>query len=73
MVDLSVNIGGVKLQNPVIPASGTFSVEYSQVIDLNRLGALMTKTVSRHYRAGNPPPRVSEVQGGMIDPPLMAL
>lgn len=67
MVDLSVDIGGVKLQNPVIPASGTFSAEYSQVIDLNRLGALMTKTISRNYRAGNPPPRVSEVQGGMIN------
>ncbi len=67
MVDLSVDIGGVKLRNPVIPASGTFSVEYSQVIDLNRLGALVSKTVSRNYRAGNPPPRVSEVQGGMIN------
>ena len=67
MVDLSVQIGSVMLQNPIIPASGTFSTEFSQVIDLNRLGALMTKTISRHYRAGNPPPRVSEVQGGMIN------
>ncbi|MDB5927542.1 MAG: dihydroorotate dehydrogenase family protein [Betaproteobacteria bacterium] len=67
MVDLAVKIGSVVLQNPIIPASGTFSTEFSQVIDLNRLGALMTKTVSRHYRAGNPPPRVSEVQGGMIN------
>jgi dihydroorotate dehydrogenase (NAD+) catalytic subunit len=67
MVDLSVKIGSVTLPNPIIPASGTFSTEFSQVIDLNRLGALMTKTVSRHYRAGNPPPRVSEVQGGMIN------
>jgi dihydroorotate dehydrogenase (NAD+) catalytic subunit len=64
---MSVNVGGVTLPNPVMPASGTFSTEYSKVIDLNRLGALVTKTVSRNYRAGNPPPRVSEVHGGMIN------
>jgi dihydroorotate dehydrogenase (NAD+) catalytic subunit len=67
VVDLSVNIGGVTLPNPVLPASGTFSTEFSQVIDLNRLGALVTKTVSRGYRAGNPPPRVSEIEAGMIN------
>jgi len=67
MVDLSVNIGSVKLANPVMPASGTFSVEFSQIIDLNRLGALVAKTVSRGYRAGNPPPRVSEIDSGMIN------
>ena len=67
MVDLSVKLGSLELQNPVLPASGTFSTEFSQVIDLNRLGALVSKTVSRNYRAGNPPPRVSEVQGGMIN------
>jgi dihydroorotate dehydrogenase (NAD+) catalytic subunit len=50
-----------------MPASGTFSAEFSQVIDLNRLGALVTKTVSRGYRAGNPPPRVSEIEAGMIN------
>ena len=67
MVDLSVAIGSVTLANPVLPASGTFSAEFSRVIDLNRLGALVTKTVSRNYRAGNPPPRVSELAGGMIN------
>lgn len=67
MVDLSVKIGNVTLQNPVMPASGTFSAEFSKVIDLNRLGALVTKTVSRDYRAGNPPPRVSELDAGMIN------
>jgi dihydroorotate dehydrogenase (NAD+) catalytic subunit len=67
MVDLSVQIGPVKLQNPVMPASGTFSAEFAKVIDLNRLGALVTKTVSRHYRPGNPPPRVSEIEAGMIN------
>ncbi|MGE3932442.1 MAG: dihydroorotate dehydrogenase, partial [Rhodospirillaceae bacterium] len=67
MVDLSVKIGNVTLQNPVMPASGAFSTEYAQVIDINRLGALVAKTVSRNYRAGNPPPRAAEVEGGMIN------
>ena len=67
MVDLSVKIGSLTLPNPIVPASGTFSAEFSKVIDLNRLGALVTKTVSRGYRAGNPPPRVSEVEAGMIN------
>jgi dihydroorotate dehydrogenase (NAD+) catalytic subunit len=67
MVDLSVKVGDVRLKNPVLPASGTFSNEFSQAIDLNRLGALVTKTVSRNYRAGNPPPRVAEIHAGMIN------
>jgi dihydroorotate dehydrogenase (NAD+) catalytic subunit len=67
MVDLSVNIGKLKLANPVLPASGTFSTEFSRVIDLNRLGALVAKTVSRNYRSGNPPPRVHEIEAGMIN------
>jgi len=67
VVDLTVRIGSVTLANPVMPASGTFSYEYSRIIDLNRLGALITKTVSRGYRAGNPPPRVSEIEAGMIN------
>jgi dihydroorotate dehydrogenase (NAD+) catalytic subunit len=62
-----VRIGSLTLQNPVMPASGTFSNEFATVIDLNRLGALVAKTVSRNYRAGNPPPRVSEIPGGMIN------
>ena len=67
MVDMAVKIGSVTLPNPVLPASGTFSTEYGQVIDLNRLGGLVTKTVSHNYRAGNPPPRVSEIESGMIN------
>src|SRR5204863_4953266 len=67
MVDLAVKVGTVALANPVLPASGTFSAEFAQVIDLNRLGALVTKTVSRPYRAGNPPPRVHEIEAGMIN------
>src|SRR5260370_25594877 len=67
MVDMSVKIGNVPLKNPIMPASGCFSTDLAQVIDLNRLGALVAKTVSREFRAGNPPPRVSEVEGGMIN------
>src|SRR5258708_16233073 len=67
MVDMSVKIGNVALKNPIMPASGCFSTDLAQVIDLNRLGALVAKTVSREFRAGNPPPRVSEVEGGMIN------
>src|SRR5438067_6901317 len=67
MVDMNVKIGGVTLKNPIMPASGCFSTDLAQVIDLNRLGALVAKTVSRAFRAGHPPPRVSEVEGGMIN------
>ncbi|HUK59064.1 MAG TPA: dihydroorotate dehydrogenase [Stellaceae bacterium] len=67
MVDLAVKIGELSLANPVLPASGTFSAEFANVIDLNRLGALVCKTVSRPYRVGNPPPRVAELDAGMIN------
>src|SRR5262245_4293573 len=67
MVDMSVRIGSVTLGNPIMPASGAFSTELAQVMDINRLGALVCKTVSRSPRDGNPPPRVAEVEGGMIN------
>ena len=59
MVDMSVKIGNVALKNPIMPASGAFSTEIAQVMDINRLGALVTKTVSRDHRIGNPPPRTN--------------
>jgi dihydroorotate dehydrogenase (NAD+) catalytic subunit len=67
MVDLSVKIGSVTLKNPIMPASGSFSTELGRIIDINRLGALVTKTVSREVRIGNPPPRVAELECGMIN------
>jgi dihydroorotate dehydrogenase (NAD+) catalytic subunit len=67
MVDLSVSIGSVKLKNPIMPASGAFSPDLAQVVDVNRLGALVAKTVSREFRAGNPVPRVAELECGMIN------
>jgi len=66
MVDLSVTIGAVTLQNPVTPASGAFSWEYNDVIDINRLGALVAKTICREPRLGNPTPRMAETEGGII-------
>src|SRR5436309_9882389 len=67
MVDMRVTIGSVTLANPIMPASGCFSTDLAQVINLHALGALVARTVSREFRAGNPPPRVSEVEGGMIN------
>lgn len=67
MVDLSVEVGGVRLANPIMPGSGAFSPDLAQVVDVNRLGALVAKTVSRDFRAGNPVPRVAELEAGMIN------
>jgi dihydroorotate dehydrogenase (NAD+) catalytic subunit len=50
-----------------MPASGAFSTDLAQVMDINRLGALVAKTVSREFRIGNPPPRVAELECGMIN------
>ena len=66
MVDLTVKIGDITLQNPVQPASGAFSWEYNDVIDLNRLGALVAKTICREPRLGNPTPRMAETEAGII-------
>ena len=67
--DMSVSIAGVTFQNPVMTASGTFGsgMEYSDFVDLNRLGAVVTKGVSSVPWEGNPTPRVTEVPGGMLN------
>ena len=67
MVDLRVTIGGLVLKNPVMPASGTFGLEHSRVIDFERLGACVTKSVTPALRAGNPTPRVCETDSGMLN------
>jgi dihydroorotate dehydrogenase (NAD+) catalytic subunit len=66
---MSVTIAGVTFKNPVMTASGTFGsgMEYGQFVDLNRLGAVVTKGVSAVPWAGNPTPRVAEVYGGMLN------
>lgn len=68
-VDMSVCIAGVRLQNPVMSASGTFGsgMEYTDFVDLNRLGAVVTKGVAPVPWEGNPVPRVAEVYGGMLN------
>lgn len=67
--DLSVNIAGVPFKNPVMPASGCFGsgMEYSEYVDLNRLGAVVTKGVSVTPWEGNPTPRTAETWGGMLN------
>jgi dihydroorotate dehydrogenase (NAD+) catalytic subunit len=67
MTEMSVRIGSLTLANPVMPASGTFAEGLARAADLNRLGALVTKTITRELRAGNPLPRVAETVGGMLN------
>jgi dihydroorotate dehydrogenase (NAD+) catalytic subunit len=64
-----VSIGGVTLRNPVLAASGTFAygVEFESVVDLNQLGGLVVKGLSREPMDGNPPPRIWEAEAGMIN------
>ena len=68
-VDLSVNIGGLKLQNPVMLASGTvgYGNEISNFTDLSKIGAIITKSVSLNPRKGNPPQRIVETPSGMLN------
>lgn len=65
---LAVDLGGgLRLANPVLPASGCFGLELGALIDLNALGALVPKTVFYHPRAGNPSPRLAETPAGMLN------
>src|SRR5215471_9369373 len=66
---LGVEIAGVRFKNPVIGASGTFGygLEFADLIDLNRLGGFSTKGLSARPLAGNPPPRIVETHGGMLN------
>ena len=68
-MNTKVTIAGIELKNPVMTASGTFGsgMEYSEMTDLNRLGAIVTKGVADHPWEGNPTPRVAEVYGGMLN------
>ena len=68
-MNTKVTIAGVEFKNPVMSASGTFGsgMEYANFVDLNRLGAVVTKGVSNVPWAGNPTPRVAEVYGGMLN------
>ena len=67
--DLRVDIGGLVLQNPVMTASGTFGYgrEFAEVLDLQRLGAVVVKGLSLEPSRGNPPPRIAETPCGMLN------
>jgi dihydroorotate dehydrogenase (NAD+) catalytic subunit len=69
MANLAVNIGKLKLKNPVMVASGTFGYaeEFSSFIDLKKVGAIVTKTITLRPRKGNPPPRTCETPAGMLN------
>jgi len=68
-MNMSVNLAGVMLKNPVMTASGTFGsgAEYSEFVDLNQLGAVVTKGVASVPWPGNPTPRIAETYGGMLN------
>ncbi|MBR6391708.1 MAG: dihydroorotate dehydrogenase [Eubacterium sp.] len=69
MVDLSVNLAGLKLDNPVIPASGTFGFgkEFKDYYDINILGSFSFKGTTKDSRFGNPTPRIAECKNGMLN------
>ena len=69
MVNTAVTLSGVRLENPVIPASGTFGFgyEFAQWYDINCLGAISVKGTTREPRFGNPAPRIAETEGGMLN------
>lgn len=66
---MAVEIAGLKMKNPVMTASGTFGYgeEYADYVDLNQLGAIVVKGLSLKPRLGNPPPRIMETAGGMLN------
>lgn len=69
MVNISTEVAGIKMKTPVMVASGTFACgcEYSELVDLDKLGALITKTVTLKPREGNPPPRICETPSGILN------
>jgi len=69
VINTKIEIAGVEFQNPVMVASGTFGSgeEFSEFVDLNRLGAVVTKGVANVPWPGNPTPRIAEVYGGMLN------
>ena len=69
MIDMSVNIAGLNLKNPVIAASGTFGFggQFLPFLDLNKLGGISVKGLTLKPRQGNPSPRIAETQGGILN------
>ncbi|HHW41504.1 MAG TPA: dihydroorotate dehydrogenase [Syntrophomonadaceae bacterium] len=69
MIDLSVEVAGIRMQNPILVASGTFGCgeEYSPLLDVGRLGALVTKGITLKPWQGNKPPRICETPAGLLN------
>ena len=69
MADLKVTLSGLELDNPIIPASGTFGYgyEFAELYDINMLGSFSFKGTTRNPRFGNPTPRIAETPSGMIN------
>jgi dihydroorotate dehydrogenase (NAD+) catalytic subunit len=69
LVDMSVNLGGLQMQNPVAVASGTFGYgrEYQPYMDISKIGAVIVKGTTLEPRCGNPPPRIYETPAGMLN------
>lgn len=67
VAELSTRIGNLHLRNPIMPASGTFSDDLAEVIDISRIGAHVLKTVTPDLRGGNATPRVCEIRGAMLN------
>ncbi|PIU64625.1 MAG: dihydroorotate dehydrogenase, partial [Armatimonadetes bacterium CG07_land_8_20_14_0_80_40_9] len=67
--ELSINLSGIKMKNPVMVASGTFAYgeEFAEIIDLGKLGAIVTKTITLKPRLGSSPPRIIETPSGMLN------
>ena len=69
MADLRIKIGSVDFNNPIFVASGTYGygTEVSELADIKDLGAIVTKSITRYPREGNPPPRIVETPSGMLN------
>ena len=68
-VDAAVDLGGIRLRNPVLTASGTFGygTEFAPFLDLRRIGGFVAKSLTLKPRVGNPPPRIAEAPSGMLN------
>ena len=68
-MDLAVRLGRLELKNPILVASGTFgnAREFEHLFDISCLGGIIPKTITRHARPGNPPPRTIETASGMLN------
>ena len=73
-VDTRVDLGGLRLRNPVLTASGTFGygTEFAPFLDLRRIGGFVAKSLTLEPRIGNPPPRIAEAPSAMLKPAVSA-